>query len=844
MTAGDRQASGAQPLSGLRVIDLSNRLSGAFAARLFADFGADVVLAEPPSGHALRHEPPFIGPGDALSDATETGDGAVSSLHAYANWNKRAQVVRSRSEVEELVSDADVVVTTGHSPELPERVVELSITAHGLRGPLADVPGENLTTCARTGWALMNAYDGEPPLQLPVWQTGYLAGIVGFTAAAAAMRVRDKRSGYEQIEISEFDVMELTSGPWAVAAVFRGVDTPHGPGGARTRDRPGPLFQTADGRICFSLGDFKNWTAAMAALGLDEYATDPLLIPDFGRHRQKLTPVAARAAERLTSMHRWPLFHRLGALRCVSGCLHSLTSLLDDEQLRHRGFFVDAAVDDRRAAAPGFPARTSAELWRLRHPAPPLPAATDTGDTDAGGRGRGRRDNNSGAGSDRDNASGGGGGGGPIGERQTTAATSSASAALPLAGVRVLSFTQAWSGTLGTQLLALLGADVVQIELLHKSDVWRNTGGVPDGIADPDRRQIAQNTQGLYNSVNLNKRAIALDLGTDAGRDLFWRLAPRFDIVAENFAPHVMPNWGIDLDTLSQARPDVVFASISGYGSTGPYSRYPANGSTIEPMSGLSSIHGYRPDPGNSEHQDGMNTGGLLPDPVAAFWFAASVVAALSERDRTGQPQRIDISMMEAVTATIGHAVLEAALTGDDRSATGNRHPRLAPHGYFPTANGEWLALATTHEAAWRVVAERAGLADDQRFANLADRKANEDALELIIADWTGNRDAAALAAELGALGVTAARVTRGTEVFLQPDPHLLARGFLTEVEHPESGRNLLAGRPWTYSNRPADPLTPSPGVGQHSREVLRTELGLADADYDRLVADGVTGTL
>ena len=200
--------------------------------------------------------------------------------------------------------------------------------------------------------------------------------------------------------------------------------------------------------------------------------------------------------------------------------------------------------------------------------------------------------------------------------------------------------------------------------------------------------------------------------------------------------------------------------------------------------------------------------------------------------------------MMESVTATLGHAVMEAAVTGRDRPTLANGHPRVAPHGYFPAAEGEWVAIAAENESAWQGIAERGGLVDDERFATMADRKANETQLADAIAEWTRDQDAAALAEELCRRGVAAARVTRGTEVFLRPDAHLLARGFLSVVEHPESGRNLLAGRPWTYSNRPAPPLQPAPSVGQHSRVVLCGELGLSDDEYDQLVVEGVTGTL
>ena len=144
--------------------------------------------------------------------------------------------------------------------------------------------------------------------------------------------------------------------------------------------------------------------------------------------------------------------------------------------------------------------------------------------------------------------------------------------------------------------------------------------------------QHALNTQGLYNSVNLNKREITLDLGQDEGRSLLWRLLPRFDILFDNFRPTVLPAWGITVEALGALRPGLIWASISGYGADGPYQQYPAIGSTVEPMSGLSSLLGY-------EGDLGMNTGGLYPDPVAGYCLAAAVVAAIHRRNRTDSPR-------------------------------------------------------------------------------------------------------------------------------------------------------------------------------------------------------------
>jgi crotonobetainyl-CoA:carnitine CoA-transferase CaiB-like acyl-CoA transferase len=406
--------------------------------------------------------------------------------------------------------------------------------------------------------------------------------------------------------------------------------------------------------------------------------------------------------------------------------------------------------------------------------------------------------------------------------------------------VRVLSLGQAWSGTFGTELLALLGADVVQIGGLQRIDVWRRVrNAVPRAIADASRVQHPANTQGLANSVNLNKREIALDLSRQRGRDLFWRLIPRFDVLAENFRPTVMPAWGVTLERLHALRPGMVWASISAYGAEGPYREYPGNGSTTEPMSGFSSLHGYEGDPG-------MNSGGLYPDPVAAYCFAASVVAALAHRDRTGEPQRVDLSMVEAVTAVCGDAIVEYDATGRLPRPRGNRHPRVAPHNNYPAADGEWIAIAAESEAAWRALVAHLGDARlaEARFATMAARKANEAALDALIAGWTAGRHAGETEAALGALGVTAARVVPFYELYSRPDPFFAASGFVTRVDHPEAGPTWLPGRPWRFSAAPSSPVTGAPCVGQHSREILSEELGITDREYADLVAEGITGTL
>lgn len=791
------------PFAGLRVVDLSTRFSGAFAARLFGDFGADVALAEPPEGHPLRLEPPF------LDDRPGPDRGVV---HAYVNWNKRAVRITSDAEIDDLFAHADVVVTTAlemadFSRRLPPNAVHLSVTPHGLDDPLKHVPGNNLTMSARVGWSSINGYADEAPLRMPRDMAGVVGGVTGFITAAAALRRRHATGQAERVDVSELEAFALTVHPWGVAAVYNGRAS-RGPGGGRRRGAPGPLWDLEDGQMNFGLADFHNWQQAMNVCNLPEIGARPELIPDIGRHSQDLRDAVHGLAETLPKLKRWDVFHALAKLRCVIGVVQDVEDLTRNEQFVARDFFVTTTIEGASVRAGGAPARLKPSPWRLRKPAPKLAEAQQPGWQPR--------------------------------PRPTEPSSDAASPAGPLAGVRVLSFGQAWSGTFGTELLALLGADVVQIASTKHPDAFRRISNrVPAAVLDESRRQHPANTQGHYNAVNLHKREVNLDLTSPAGQDILWRLLPKFDVVVDNFRPTVLPKWGITLERLHEIKPGMVWASISGYGEDGPYRDYPANGATTEPMAGLSSLHGYAGD-------RGMNTGGLFPDPIGGYFLVATILAALEHRDRTGEAQRVDLSMMEAVAAVVGDALVEYDATGRKPRPLGNHHPRIAPHNTYRTKGDDWLALAAETEAEWdalRAVVGNAHL-EESRFAGPGLRKENEEELDSILRAWFAERDASEAERVLNDAGVCAARVVPLSEIYSRPDPHFAAAGFIARIDHPEAGPTWLPGRPWRFSAAPSEPIRPAPCVGQHSREVFAQELGMTDAEYEALVASGVTGTL
>ena len=409
----------------------------------------------------------------------------------------------------------------------------------------------------------------------------------------------------------------------------------------------------------------------------------------------------------------------------------------------------------------------------------------------------------------------------------------------PLEGIRIITFTQAWAGTSATEQLGFLGADVIQIESLTHPDIWRGGfNGPMKAAAQPTDgpRKRPWNVASAYNSVNLNKRAITIDVMHPDGLALFERLVPLADVIAENFTPDVMRKWGLTYERLNELRPGIIVASLSAYGASGPLRNVRGIGGTMEPMSGLTSLLGY-------ESGRPMNSGSMIPDAIAGAWFAAAIVTAIRHRERTGEGQYIDLGMMEANAMLTGDALLEFTANGRVRPRMGNRHPRLAPHNIYPTTNAGWLAVCVEDDDQWRALCEIVGdpaMSGDARFETTAARKANEAALDDCIERWAGGQDAAAAEAALLASGVPAARVRLRAE--LLDHPALQERGFGVEVDYPEAGRQRVAGTPWRMTRTDPEVSRPAPMLGEHSREVFAELLGMTDDEYEELVQAGISG--
>lgn len=791
------------PVAGIRVLDWSTSVGGAWCSKLLADFGADVTFVAPHGGHPLQ------GLGSPLP-------GGRSAIETYLHANKRLATFDLRSAedraiVRRMAREVDVVVSDlppaalsamelrytdlGHAG-----LVMAHVTQHGMSGPLAELRGNDLTTAARSGWASINGVASRPPLKPSGWQSSACAGAAAYAAVVAALVARERDQGAgQEIDIAAVEVMASTFAPGLLRVEYTGQPFAR-PVAPDVTTGPVPV---ADGHFALTISRAHFWREAMNLLGLTDLAEDRRWDEGWFRQANK-TLYVGRVQEQMARWTRMELFEELAVRRVVAGPVLTMAELANNAHLQERGFWVtDPAQPGRQF--PGAPYRMSRTPWELRHVEPhpePGPAAT------AGAPG-----------SEPVRA--------PVSRRET------AKRPAPLAGLRGIVLTQAWAGTYCTQLLAFLGADVVQVEVRKRLDSWRGSYETPMPAAlvgQPGARH-PWNCNPLYNSVNLNKRCITLDLQDDAGLETFRQLVPHADFIAENFAPRVMPNFGLDYTALRELNPCVVVCSLSAYGHDGPWANVPGIGGTIEPTSGMSALLGYADGPP-------MNSGQMYPDAVAGILAAGAITAAIHERARSGEGQYIDLSMQEANLAFIGDAAVEFLATGRQRPRMGNRHPVFAPHGMFETADGSWLAVACESDADWIALCECvAGL--DPTLGQ-AQRKAVEDRIEAAVGTWVRSLPRDEAVARLLNAGLPAAPVL--TAIDLATDAHLRQRGVVVDVTHAEAGTWAQVGSPFHFSASATPMTTAAPLLGAHGFEVLHELLGMSAKQYDDLVRRNVSG--
>ncbi len=397
----------------------------------------------------------------------------------------------------------------------------------------------------------------------------------------------------------------------------------------------------------------------------------------------------------------------------------------------------------------------------------------------------------------------------------------------PLDGVRILALEQMQALPWATQLLARLGAEVVKVEAIGTGDQGR--GSLP-AMTDPEGRRVGA----TFLRTNLGKRSTCIDLRSERGRQLVLDMAPRFDVVAENFRAGALARLGLAYDDVAAVHPAVVYLSVSGFGHSGsPYGDMPAFAPVVEAMSGIYEMKREGDEPPR------VAPVGALGDIGTALFGVIGVLAGLRQRDRTGRGTHVDVAMLDAMVA-----MTDIVTNFWSMGLRGGELGPLLMHG-FKAADG-WFIVQVGREHQFAKLVEAVGhpeWADDPRFATRQGWLDHlEDVLRPAIEGWAADKTSVEASRALGAVGVASGPCLSDEQVVA--DPHVAARDMLVEVPRTDGVDQpvLVPGNPVKMRGVAQGPETRVPWLGEHTDEVLAAELGLDVEDLEALRADGVIG--
>ena len=391
-----------------------------------------------------------------------------------------------------------------------------------------------------------------------------------------------------------------------------------------------------------------------------------------------------------------------------------------------------------------------------------------------------------------------------------------------LDGLRVLDLTRILAGPLCGQMLGDMGADVIKVEPPGAGDDTR-TWGPP----------FVNGESAYFLGINRNKRSLTLNMAVKAGQEILTQLVKKSDVLVENFKLGTLEKWGITNEWLEKNAPRVIRCSITGYGSSGPDAALPGYDFILQAESGLMSICG---------EPDGTPTkyGVAIVDVVTGLYACNVILAALAARNRTGRGQHVEVCLYDSGLAMLINVASNYLVSGKDARRFGNGHPSIVPYTTYPAADG-MMAVAVGNDGQFVRFAETVGhpeWARDARFAKNPDRVTNREVLDDLIAQTLKREKSSTWIEKLRAAGVPCGPINSVAEALT--DPHTLARGMVRTVKHPTVGDLRMVGMPFRFSNTPEAIRRVPPLLGQHTEEVLGTELGFSAERIAQLRAEKV----
>lgn len=793
------------PLADLRVLELSDRIAGAYCGKLLRDAGATVIKVEPTSGDPLRHY---------TATGSDLPPGADGPLFGYLNAGKRSVVADVEHRVgqapdpvlDDLVAGADVVVLTA-SRARAERTgldparwtdvraprVVVTISDFGWTGPWAERAATEFTLQAWCGATGFRGMPDGPPISVGGEAGEYVAGtMAAFGALAVARRVRHGGPG-EHLDLSVLEAMTLSmqSSEWLhthllkVGHIGRSVEVPS-------------IEQAKDGFVGMTFITGQQWLDFAVLVECPELAELPELKFQLGRwaHRDRIRELIGPWMR----AHTVAEIVELGELfRLPLAAVGTGATVTEQDHFRAREVF--------RPGATGL--LTPRPPWQMTSaaPAPPAPAPL------LGESGTGLA--------------------WPPRSHSTRGGATGGASELPLRGVRIVDLTAFWAGPSATHLLGAFGAEIIKIESVQRPDGIRFSGAMRTDVDD------WWEYGWVFQAVNTNKRSVTLNLASPEGIRLVKELVAKADVVIENFSPRVMEQFGLDAEVLLAVNPRVVVARMPAFGLDGPWRDRVGFAPTMEQIAGMAWVTGL-PD------RLPIPPRGVC-DPLAGAHAAFAVLAALDVVDRTGVGQLVELAMIESVLNVTAVQTLEAQAFGVVLQRQGNRGHGIATQNVYRCAgDDDWVAVSVRDDADWRSLVELMGCPGWAESADLASAEGRRDRADVVdghLASWFAIQDAGTVVDRLAAAGIPAAQVVSPSAV--TDNEQLRVRGYFEPLDHPATGSCV-------YPRPPFAPIagtdgrwlrTPAPTLGQHTVEVLTELCGVTETELAQLAADGVIGT-
>ena len=403
----------------------------------------------------------------------------------------------------------------------------------------------------------------------------------------------------------------------------------------------------------------------------------------------------------------------------------------------------------------------------------------------------------------------------------------------PLSHIRALDLSRVLAGPWCGQNLADLGAEVIKIERPEQGDDSRAFG--PPWLKDRSGRDTKESA--YFASTNRGKKSVTVNISKPDGQNIVRNLARQSDVLIENYKVGDLARYGLGYDDMRNLNPRLVYASVTGFGQTGPYRERPGYDFMIQGMGGVMSITGERDDlPGGGPQRVGIP----IADIMTGMYATIAICAALAHRERSGTGQHLDLALLDTQVGILANQGMNYLATGEVPGRIGNAHPNIVPYQPFKTKDGD-IILACGNDNLFNKFCEVAGcrnLAQDARFASNCKRVENRAAITSLLADIFAKRTTQAWCDALEAAGVPNGPINNLKQVF--EEPQVAARGMKIELEHPLAGKVPLIASPMKFSGTPLEHKAAPPTLGQHTDEVLRGLLGMDDAAIAKLRADGV----